>query len=209
MHIAVAGNIGSGKSTLTRMLARHYGWTPRFEQVMNNPYLEDYYKDIKRWSFNMEVFFLKERFRDLLEISKSNKDIIQDRTIYEGVYVFTENNHRMGNLDDRDYEAYMELFGAMEEAVKLPDLMIYLHSSVPHLVKNIQKRGRSFEQEIPIEYLQNLNDLYEEFIREKYKGKVLLFNVDDMDYEHVPKDFGKIIDKIAAEIYGLFSFNEK
>ena len=160
MHIAVAGNIGSGKSTLTRMLARHYGWTPRFEQVMNNPYLEDYYKDIKRWSFNMEVFFLKERFRDLLEISKSNKDIIQDRTIYEGVYVFTENNHRMGNLDDRDYEAYMELFGAMEEAVKLPDLMIYLHSSVPHLVKNIQKRGRSFEQEIPIEYLQNLNDLY-------------------------------------------------
>jgi deoxyadenosine/deoxycytidine kinase len=209
MHIAVAGNIGSGKSTLTRMLARHYGWTPRFEQVMNNPYLEDYYKDIKRWSFNMEVFFLKERFRDLLEISKSNKDIIQDRTIYEGVYVFTENNHRMGNLDDRDYEAYMELFGAMEEAVKLPDLMIYLHSSVPHLVKNIQKRGRSFEQEIPIEYLQNLNDLYEEFIREKYKGKVLLFNVDDMDYEHVPKDFGKIIDKIDAEIYGLFSFNEK
>lgn len=209
MHIAVAGNIGSGKSTLTRMLARHYGWTPRFEQVLNNPYLEDYYKDIKRWSFNMEVFFLKERFRDLLEISKSNKDIIQDRTIYEGVYVFTENNHRMGNLDDRDYEAYMELFGAMEEAVKLPDLMIYLHSSVPHLVKNIQKRGRSFEQEIPIEYLQNLNDLYEEFIREKYKGKVLLFNVDDMDYEHVPKDFGKIIDKIDAEIYGLFSFNEK
>ena len=209
MHIAVAGNIGSGKSTLTRMLARHYGWTPRFEQVMNNQYLEDYYKDIKRWSFNMEVFFLKERFRDLLEISKSNKDIIQDRTIYEGVYVFTENNHRMGNLDDRDYEAYMELFGAMEEAVKLPDLMIYLHSSVPHLVKNIQKRGRSFEQEIPIEYLQNLNDLYEEFIREKYKGKVLLFNVDDMDYEHVPKDFGKIIDKIDAEIYGLFSFNEK
>ncbi|WP_027452375.1 deoxynucleoside kinase [Segatella albensis] len=209
MHIAVAGNIGSGKSTLTRMLARHYGWTPRFEQVMSNPYLEDYYKDIKRWSFNMEVFFLKERFRDLLEISKSSKDIIQDRTIYEGVYVFTENNHRMGNLDDRDYEAYMELFGAMEEAVKLPDLMIYLHSSVPHLVKNIQKRGRSFEQEIPIEYLQNLNDLYEEFIREKYKGKVLLFNVDDMDYEHVPKDFGKIIDKIDAEIYGLFSFNEK
>ena len=209
MHIAVAGNIGSGKSTLTRMLARHYGWTPRFEQVLNNPYLEDYYKDIKRWSFNMEVFFLKERFRDLLEISKSNKDIIQDRTIYEGVYVFTENNHRMGNLDDRDYEAYMKLFGAMEEAVKLPDLMIYLHSSVPHLVKNIQKRGRSFEQEIPIEYLQNLNDLYEEFIREKYKGKVLLFNVDDMDYEHVPKDFGKIIDKIDAEIYGLFSFNEK
>jgi deoxyadenosine/deoxycytidine kinase len=157
----------------------------------------------------MEVFFMKERFRDLLEISKSSKDIIQDRTIYEGVYVFTENNHRMGNLDDRDYEAYMELFGAMEEAVKLPDLMIYLHSSVPHLVKNIQKRGRSFEQEIPIEYLQNLNDLYEEFIREKYKGKVLLFNVDDMDYEHVPKDFGKIIDKIDAEIYGLFSFNEK
>jgi deoxyadenosine/deoxycytidine kinase len=209
MHIAVAGNIGSGKSTLTRMLARHYGWTPRFEQVMSNPYLEDYYKDIKRWSFNMEVFFLKERFRDLLEISKSSKDIIQDRTIYEGVYVFTENNHRMGNLDDRDYEAYMELFGAMEEAVKLPDLMIYLHSSVPHLVKNIQKRGRSFEQEIPIEYLQNLNDLYEEFIREKYKGKVLLFNVDDMDYEHVPKDFGKIIDKIDAEIYGLFSFSEK
>ena len=209
MYIAVAGNIGSGKSTLTQLLAKHYGWEARYETVEENPYLEDYYRDIHRWSFNLEVFFLKERFRDLLEISKSNKDIIQDRTIYEGVYVFTENNHRMGNLDDRDYEAYMELFGAMEEAVKLPDLMIYLHSSVPHLVKNIQKRGRSFEQEIPIEYLQNLNDFYEEFIREKYKGTVLLFNVDDMDYEHVPKDFGKIIDKIDAEIYGLFSFNEK
>ena len=146
MHIAVAGNIGSGKSTLTRMLARHYGWEARFEAVDHNPYLEDYYRDIHRWSFNLEVYFLKERFRDLIEIEKSEHTIVQDRSIFEGVYVFMQNNKAMGNLSDRDYETYMELFEQMMSVVHYPDLMIYLRASVPHLVGNIQKRGREYEQ---------------------------------------------------------------
>ena len=149
MHIAIAGNIGSGKTTLTTMLAKRYGWKPRFESVDYNPYLEDYYQDIKRWSFPMEVFFLKERFKDLLEISRSDESVVQDRSIYEGVYVFTENNYAMGNLDDRDYETYMELFEDMTDAVQFPDLMIYLRASVSHLVSNIEKRGREYEQKMP------------------------------------------------------------
>jgi deoxynucleoside kinase family protein len=165
MHIAIAGNIGSGKTTLTTMLAKRYGWKPRFESVDYNPYLEDYYKDIKRWSFPMEVFFLKERFKDLLEISRSDESVVQDRSIYEGVYVFTENNYAMGNLDDRDYETYMELFEDMTDAVQFPDLMIYLRASVSHLVSNIEKRGREYEQKMPLDYLENLNKRYEEFIQ--------------------------------------------
>ena len=153
MHIAVAGNIGSGKSTLTRMLAKHYGWEPRFEAVEHNPYLEDYYRDIHRWSFNLEVYFLKERFRDLIAISQADHTIIQDRTIYEGVYVFMENNKAMGHLSDRDYETYMELFEQMMTMVQVHDLLIYLRASVPHLVGNIQKRGRDYEQSIQLEYL--------------------------------------------------------
>ena len=157
MHIAIAGNIGSGKTTLTTMLAKRYGWVPRYESVDYNPYLDDYYKDIKRWSFAMEIFFLKERFKDLLEISKAGKDVIQDRTIYEGVYVFTANNYAMGNLDNRDYETYMELFEDMTDAVRYPDLMLYLKSSVSHLVANIEKRGRNYEQRMPLDYLENIN----------------------------------------------------
>ena len=171
MHIAVAGNIGSGKSTLTRMLARHYGWEARFESVDGNPDLEDYYRDIHRWSFNMEVFFLKERFRDLIDISKADHTIIQDRTIFEGVYVFMQNNKAMGNLSDRDFETYMELFEQMMTVVRYPDLMIYLHASVPHLVGNIQKRGREYEQSMQLEYLENLNRRYDEFINKMYKSK--------------------------------------
>ena len=155
MHIAIAGNIGSGKTTLTTMLAKRYGWKPRYESVEYNPYLDDYYKNIKRWSFAMEVFFLKERFKDLLEISRSDTDVIQDRTIYEGVYVFTANNYTMGNLDERDYETYMELFEDMTDAVRYPDLMIYLQASVSHLVANIEKRGRNYEQRMPLDYLEN------------------------------------------------------
>ena len=150
-HIAIAGNIGSGKSTLTRMLAKHYGWEARFEAVEQNPYLDDYYKDIHRWSFNLEVFFLKERFRDLIDIHNADHTIVQDRTIYEGVYVFMQNNKAMGNLSDRDYETYMELFEQMMEVVTLPDLMIYLRASVPHLVGNIQKRGRDYEQQMQLD----------------------------------------------------------
>lgn len=204
MHIAIAGNIGSGKTTLTKMLAKRYDWMPRFESVDYNPYLDDYYKDIKRWSFPMEVFFLKERFKDLLEIAKSNKPVVQDRSIYEGVYVFTANNYAMGNLDERDYEAYMELFEDLTDVVKLPDLMIYLRSSVSHLVENIEKRGRDYEQKMPLAYLENLNSRYEDFITKHYKGRVLTIEVDKLDYQHNPKDFGYITDKIDRELFGLF-----
>ena len=196
MHIVIAGNIGSGKTTLTEMLAKHYHWEPKYEQVAFNPYLDDYYKDIERWSFPMEVFFLKERFRDLMQMEKDGKDTIQDRSIYEGVYVFATNNHNQGNLSDRDFETYMELFSHMTNIVKFPDLMIYLRASVPHLVANIQKRGRNCEQAIQLEYLKGLNDLYEDFVYNKYKGKVLTIEVDDIDYQHNPKDFKGITDKI-------------
>ncbi len=204
MHIVIAGNIGSGKTTLTEMLAKHYHWEPKYEQVAFNPYLDDYYKDIERWSFPMEVFFLKERFRDLMQMEKDGKDTIQDRSIYEGVYVFATNNHNQGNLSDRDFETYMELFSHMTNIVKFPDLMIYLRASVPHLVANIQKRGRNCEQAIQLEYLKGLNDLYEDFVYNKYKGKVLTIEVDNIDYQHNPKDFKGITDKIDGLLFGMF-----
>lgn len=204
MHIAIAGNIGSGKSTLTELLAKHYGWEPKYEAVDYNPYLDDYYKDIPRWSFNLEVYFLKQRFKDLLDIAKSEKTIIQDRSIFEGVYVFTATNKEMGNLSERDFNTYMELFESMLTIAKLPDLMIYLRSSVPHLVSNIQKRGRDYEQSIQLDYLKNLNNRYEDFIFNKYKGKVLVVEVDDIDFLHNPEDFRNIIDRIDAQLFGLF-----
>ena len=204
MHIAIAGNIGSGKSTLTQLLAKHYGWEARYESVDHNPYLEDYYHDIHRWSFNLEVYFLKERFRDLIAISKADHTIIQDRTIFEGVHVFMANNHDMGNLSDRDYATYMELFEQMMHLVRIPDLMIYLRASVPHLVGNIQKRGRSYEQTIQLEYLQNLNSRYEDFIFNKYKGRVMIVDKDGLDFKNNPKDLASIIDRIDATLFGLF-----
>lgn len=204
MHIAIAGNVGSGKTTLTNLLCKHYGWKPHFEAVGNNPYLDDYYKDLKRWCFNLEVFFLKHRFKDVLEIAKSKDTIVQDRSIYEGVHVFTAANYAMGNLDERDFTTYMALFEQMTSMVKYPDLMIYLRSSVPHLVKNIQKRGREYEQGIQIEYLTQINQRYEEFIFEKYKGRVVVIEVDDMDFEHNPTDFASIVDKIDRLLFGLF-----
>ena len=204
MHIAIAGNIGSGKSTLTRLLAHHYGWEPRFEAVEGNPYLEDYYRDIHRWSFNLEVYFLKERFRDLIDIANCDHTIIQDRTIFEGVYVFMENNRAMGNLSDRDYETYMELFEQMISMVKLPDLMIYLHASVPHLVNNIQQRGRDYEQTIQLDYLQNLNERYDDFIYHKYKGRVIIVEKDQLDFKNNSKDLAQIVDRIDATLFGLF-----
>ena len=205
MHIAVAGNIGSGKSTLTKMLAKHYGWEPRFEAVEHNPYLEDYYRDIHRWSFNLEVYFLKERFRDLLAIAEADHTIIQDRTIYEGVYVFMQNNKAMGNLSERDYQTYMELFEQMMSMVRVPDLMIYLRASVPHLVGNIQKRGREYEQTIQLDYLQNLNTRYEDFIYNKYPGQVMTIEKDDLDFLNRSKDFAMIVDRIDRTLFGLFS----
>ena len=204
MHIAIAGNIGSGKSTLTELLSRHYGWEARFEAVDHNPYLEDYYRDIHRWSFNLEVFFLKERFRDLLAIDHAAHTIIQDRTIYEGVYVFVANNKDMGHLSDRDYHTYMDLFDNMMEMVRLPDLMIYLRASVPHLVGNIQKRGRDYEQTMNLEYLQNLNQRYDDFIFNKYKGRVITIEKDNLDFLTRPEDFRLVVDKIDATLFGLF-----
>jgi len=205
MYIAVAGNIGSGKSTLTRLLAKHYGWEARYEAVDQNPYLEDYYRDIHRWSFNLEVFFLKERFRDLIGISQSESTIIQDRTIYEGVYVFMQNNKAMGHLSDRDYETYMELFEQMMSVVRQPDLMIYLRASVPHLVGNIQKRGRDYEQTMQLDYLENLNRRYDDFIYNRYSGRVMTVDKDKLDFLNRPKDLAAIIDRIDSELFGLFS----
>jgi deoxyadenosine/deoxycytidine kinase len=205
MHIAVAGNIGSGKTTLTTMLAKHYGWTPKFESVAHNPYLEDYYSDIHRWAFALEVYFLKERFRDILEIAHSEDTVIQDRSIFEGVYVFTANNQAMGNMSDTDFNTYMELFESMMQVVRYPDLMIYLRASIPHLVENIQKRGREYEKSIQIEYLTNLNNRYEEFIFNKYKGEVMVVDVDEIDFLNNAKHFAAIIDRIDARLFGLFS----
>lgn len=204
MHIAIAGNIGSGKSTLTRLLARHYGWKPHYEQVTHNPYLEDYYRDIKRWSFPLEVFYLKERFKDLLQLQKQQEDIVQDRSIYEGVYVFTANNHDLGNLDDRDFETYMELFEDMTDVVRYPDLMVYLRCSVGHLASNIEKRGRSYEEQMPLRYLESLNRRYEDFITKQYQGRVLIIEADELDFLANSSDLGFITDKIDRELFGLF-----
>jgi deoxyadenosine/deoxycytidine kinase len=204
VHIVIAGNIGSGKTTLTKLLARHYGWLPKFENVDYNPYIDDYYHNIPRWSFAMEVFFLKERFKDLIDIAHSQQTVIQDRSIFEGVHVFTANNYAMGNLDDRDYQCYMELFESMMTVVKVPDLMIYLRASIPHLVQNIQNRGREYKQQMQLEYLKNLTQLYDDFIYKNYPGKVLTVDVDDIDFLHRKSDFAKIVDLIYAQLFGLF-----
>lgn len=203
MHIGIAGNIGCGKTTLTRLLASYYGWTPRFESVTYNPYLEDYYSDIPRWSFNLEVYFLAQRFKDILEISRSKDTIVQDRTIMEGVNIFVQNNYRMGNLSDRDYATYMDLYNLMMSMVHNPDLLIYIRSSVPHLVSQIRKRGRDYEQSMSLDYLGGLNDLYEKWIA-SYEGKLLILDGDNLDFENRPEDFAFITDKIDALLYGLF-----
>ncbi|MBQ5416320.1 MAG: deoxynucleoside kinase [Bacteroidales bacterium] len=203
MHIGVAGNIGCGKTTLTTMLAEHYGWIPKFESVTYNPYLEDYYKDIKRWSYNLETYFLAQRFRDTLEIANSKEVIIQDRTILEGVFIFVANNRDLGNLSQRDYDTYMQLFDLMMSMVKLPDLLIYIRSSIPRLVSQIQKRGREYEQSISLEYLTGLNNRYESWIA-NYPGELLIIEGDQLDFKDNPEDFQSITDRIDARLYGLF-----
>ena len=205
MHIAVAGNIGSGKTTLTKMLAHRYGWTPRFEPVDNNPYLADFYADMPRWSFNLQVYFLNKRFKEVVEISKSSDTIIQDRTIFEDARIFAPNLHGQGMMSDRDFANYTDLFDLMMSLVKLPDLMIYIRSSIPTLVAQIQKRGRDYEQTIPIDYLANLNDRYDDFIFNKYRGRVLVVDADPLDFQNNPRDFAGIIDKIDRTLFGLFS----
>ena len=203
MHIGVAGNIGCGKTTLTTMLAEHYGWIPKFESVTYNPYLEDYYKDIKRWSYNLETYFLAQRFRDTLEIANSKEVIIQDRTILEGVFIFVANNRDLGNLSQRDYDTYMQLFDLMMSMVKLPDLLIYIRSSIPRLVSQIQKRGRDYEQSISLEYLTGLNNRYESWIA-NYPGELLIIEGDQLDFKDNPEDFQSITDRIDARLYGPF-----
>ncbi len=207
MYIAIAGNIGSGKTTLTKMLAKHYGWEPRMESVLQNPYLQDYYENMSRWSLNLEVFFLKERFRDLLEIEKSTNTIVQDRSIFEGVHIFAANNHEMGNMSDRDYETYMGLFDSMMMVARLPDLMVYLRSTVPHLVENIHSRGRDYEQNIQLDYVKNLNNRYEDFIMNKYTGRTLVIDVDNLNFLYSREDFASIIKRIDEELAALQNIN--
>ena len=204
MHIAIAGNIGSGKTTLTKMLAKRYGWIPRFEPVDNNPYLADFYADMKRWSFNLQIYFLNKRFKEVVEISQSKETIIQDRTIFEDARIFAPNLHGQGMMSDRDFQNYTDLFDLMMSLVKLPDLMIYIRSTIPNLVANIQKRGREYEQSIQLEYLQNLNERYEDFIFKHYMGRLLVVDVDELDFEHEPKHFAGIVDKIDRTLFGLF-----
>ena len=203
MHIGIAGNIGSGKTTLTTLLAHHYGWTPKFESVTDNPYLADYYADIKRWSFALEMYFLQQRLHDTLEIAQSKDVIIQDRTLMEGVHIFVANNYAQGNLSLRDFNTYMDTYNVMMEVVKEPDLLIYLRSSIEHLVAQIQKRGRDYEQSISIEYLGGLNQRYEQWIA-SYKGKLIIVDADNLDFLNRPEDFAAITDRIDAELYGLF-----
>ena len=203
MHIAIAGNIGCGKTTLTKMLVKRYGWTPRYEPVDVNPYLEDFYKDMNRWSFNLQVYFLNKRFKDVVEISKSNDTIIQDRTIFEDARIFAPNLHDQGYMSDRDFNNYSELFDLMMSLVGLPDLMIYIRSSIPNLIAQISKRGREYEQSIRIDYLKGLNDRYEEWIK-TYKGSLLIIDGDNLKFEANPKDFQFITEQIDSKLYGLF-----
>ena len=205
MHIAVAGNIGCGKTTLTNMLAKHYGWEPRFESVEFNPYLEDFYADMGRWSFNLQVYFLNKRFKDVVDIANSDQYIIQDRTIYEDARIFAPNLHRQGFMSDRDFENYSDLFDLMMSLVKMPDLMIYIRSTIPNLVAQIQKRGRAYESSMRIDYLQGLNELYENWIVD-YKGKLLIIDGDTIKFGDRPEDFRYITDRIDAELFGLFPF---
>lgn len=205
MHIAVAGNIGCGKTTLTKMLAKHYGWEPRFETVEFNPYLADFYADMARWAFNLQVFFLNKRFQDIVEISKSDAWIIQDRTIYEDARIFAANLHDQGFLSDRDFDNYTDLFDLMMSLVKMPDLTIYIRASIPTLVSQIQKRGRDYEQTMQIDYLQGLSDKYEKWISE-YKGRLLIIDGDRIKFGDNPKDFQWVTDHIDAELFGLFPF---
>ena len=204
MHIAIAGNIGSGKTTLTKMLAKRYNWSPRFEPVEHNPYLDDFYKDMSRWSFNLQIYFLNKRFKEVVEISQSDKDIIQDRTIFEDACIFAKNLHKMGLMSTRDFENYNSLFSLMLSLVKPPDLLIYLRSSVPNLVNHIQKRGREYEAGIRLDYLQGLNNLYEKWIENYKDGKLLIVDVDEVRFEENPKDFSYIINNIDAQLHGIF-----
>ncbi len=204
MHVAIAGNIGSGKTTLTRLLAKHYKWKAQYEDVEDNPYLDDFYNTMERWSFNLQVYFLNSRFRQILDIRKNKKTIIQDRTIYEDAYIFAPNLHAMGLMTNRDYENYRSLFDLMESVTESPDLLIYLRSSIPNLVDQIHKRGREYENSISIDYLSRLNERYEAWIHKYDKGNLIIFDVDHINFVDNPEHLGEVINKIDAELHGLF-----
>jgi deoxyadenosine/deoxycytidine kinase len=204
MHIAIAGNIGSGKTTLTGLLSKHYNWLPHYEDVDDNPYLHDFYDDMQRWSFNLQIFFLKTRFNQILKIRQSGKTVIQDRTIYEDAYIFAPNLHAMGLMSIRDYETYVALFELMSSLIQPPDLVIYLRASVPTLVNQIQKRGRKYENAIRLDYLRRLNERYEAWVTNYKLGKVLIVDVDQNNFSENPEDLRSVINKIDAEIHGLF-----
>jgi deoxyadenosine/deoxycytidine kinase len=204
MHIAIAGNIGSGKTTLTSLLSKHYTWEAHYEEVDDNPYLSDFYKDMQRWSFNLQIFFLNSRFRQVQNIRKSGKKIVQDRTIYEDAHIFAPNLHSMGLMTTKDFENYISLFDSMSQFLPLPDLLIYLRASVPTLVSQIQNRGREYENSIRLDYLKRLNERYEAWI-DKYKdGKLLIVEVDNINFIDRKEDLGDIIEKVDSLIHGLF-----
>jgi len=204
MHIAVAGNIGSGKTTLTELLAKQYGWDAHYEDVDENPYLNDFYDDMQRWSFNLQIYFLKSRFNQIMEIRNSGKNVVQDRTIYEDAMIFAPNLFDMGLMSERDFQNYCNLFQLMGSMVQAPDLLIYLKSSVPTLVSQIQKRGRDYEETIRLDYLKNLNDRYEKWISEYTQGNLLIIDADNIDFLDNPADLNSIVDKVEAKIHGLF-----
>jgi len=204
MHVAIAGNIGAGKTTLTDLLSKHYKWEAHYESVDKNPYLDDFYAEMERWSFNLQVFFLNSRFRQILDIRQGDKNIIQDRTIYEDAHIFAPNLHAMGLMTNRDYSNYSSLFELMERLVQPPDLLIYLRASISTLVDQIHKRGRDYENSISIDYLSRLNERYEAWISTYTKGKLLIIDVDNLDFVDNQEDLGKIIDRIDAQINGLF-----
>ncbi|HXK81865.1 MAG TPA: deoxynucleoside kinase [Bacteroidales bacterium] len=204
MHIAVAGNIGAGKTTLTRLLSKHYGWTPHYEDVDDNPYLSDFYDDMQRWSFNLQVYFLNSRFSQILEIRQSGKTVIQDRTIYEDAYIFAPNLHSMGLMSTRDFDNYFSLFDLMSKLVQPPDLLIYLRATVPKLVQQIQQRGRKYENTIRLDYLKRLNERYEAWINGYEFGKMLIVDIDNINFNENQEHLSSVIDKIDAQLHGLF-----
>lgn len=204
MHIAVAGNIGSGKTTLTRLLAKHYKWKPNFEDVDDNPYLNDFYDDMQRWSFNLQIYFLNSRFNQVVSIRRSGDNVIQDRTIYEDAHIFAPNLHSMGLMSTRDFSNYESLFKLMSSLIEPPDLLIYLRASVPTLVSQIQKRGRDYEKSIRIDYLQRLNERYEAWIDSYKFGNLLIVEVDNLNFSEKPSDLRYVVEKIDAQIHGLF-----
>ena len=204
MHIAIAGNIGAGKTSLTQLLSKHFKWEPHFEDVVDNPYLDDFYHQMDRWSFNLQIYFLNSRFRQVLQIRKSGKKIIQDRTIYEDAHIFAPNLHAMGLMTNRDFQNYSSLFELMEGLVAPPDMLIYLRSSIPNLVSQIHKRGREYENSISIEYLSRLNERYEAWVQSYVKGKLVIIDVDNIDFVNNPEDLGMIYNKIDRELNGLF-----